>query len=275
MLDQWFSDLGDRLYLLRDRYVQWRGDRGLREAVAETLHARTAKWRERLSEHKQAIARDVSKTKLILLALSCVVLVAGLVWLYVQMRPAPSDDAPRGAYFFDLTTGKLYTGMSDQLPPTDTRSGEKVDGLPAGVRAYVFSCGSCADEKARVVAYLETYTPKVRDMIMNRPPDEEGKPPVDLSGVIAKGQWVARPPGESWKPAVPSEAKPVKNIEDEKKEHASPEGGESAEGQAEPQTMRHGGIDWVLMASPEGEMILRDAAGKPCPDGNLPAQCRP
>ena len=295
MFDQWLSDLGDRLYLLRDRYVQWRGDRGLRDAIADVVRHRIDRWRSRVGEYKRAIARDVSKPKLIALVLACFVIVAGLAWIYVQTRPPPSTDAPHRAYFFDLTTGKLFTGMSDRLPPVEVRSGDHVDGMPAGVRAYVFSCGNCGDEQSRTIGYLETFTPKVRDLVMNRPPDQEGKPPIDLSGDIAKGQWVAKAPGQSWKPAPPSEPKPS-NVGDVKKpatdvaktpasDVSLPSGAsrtpelannpEAADAVPEPTTMRFGGIDWVLMAGGDGQAIVRDAASKPCGDGRLPAQCLP
>src|SRR5690606_5765079 len=43
-------------------------------------------------------------------------------------------------YYYDLNEGRLIQVMSDQPAPVETASGPH-DGMPAGVRAHVYTCG--------------------------------------------------------------------------------------------------------------------------------------
>lgn len=269
MLDQWFSDLGDRLYFLRDRYIQWRGDRRLGEAIKASARARAESFRAWLEERRLGAAKQFTPRAIAMSVIAAVFIVSAFVWLYVATRGPADLDAPRRAWFMDANDGSLFRGMSDQLPPIDAPSMKKTaEGMQAGVRAYVFSCGSCSDNAVSYIGFIETYSPQVRDQILNRPPDVEGKPPVDLSGVIAKGQWVALPPKPGARPAVSRVAAPN---EPPRSDMPAAEAAHTDE----PAPMLLGGLDWVLMSSPEGQAIVKGAAGKDCGDGRLPAQCWP
>ncbi len=73
--------------------------------------------------------------------------------------PKPSNERVLQAWFYDLNTGKLFAAPMSEPGPLDTGSG-LFEGRPAGVRAMVFSCGSCADESQRFVGWLETPNPE-------------------------------------------------------------------------------------------------------------------
>ncbi|MBI1335567.1 MAG: hypothetical protein GC164_01240 [Phycisphaera sp.] len=82
-------------------------------------------------------------------------------------------------YYFDLSSGKVITAKSDQFPPIDTGSPNTPEGMPPGVRAYLFACGECPSSlvgmtpeqlaaKKVYIGWLEAYTPdakaKLEDM---------------------------------------------------------------------------------------------------------------
>lgn len=79
----------------------------------------------------------------------------------------------KAVYFYDLTTGKLFTAPPQEMSPIDVPSGEKITHRKkekkAGFRAYVFACGGCpadmtgmaeADVEAAGanLAYIDRYT---------------------------------------------------------------------------------------------------------------------
>lgn len=78
-------------------------------------------------------------------------------------------------WFYDLETKTLFAGPINQYPPIDTPSGKKIDGRPAGVRAWVFACdGACDDENNHVILYLEQYSPELHRRLLEGiyvPPD--------------------------------------------------------------------------------------------------------
>lgn len=58
-------------------------------------------------------------------------------------------------YFFDLNTGKVFIGKSDQRPPIATDSGPTTDGKKAGVLAYISACGECKNYNGMTVDELK------------------------------------------------------------------------------------------------------------------------
>lgn len=84
-------------------------------------------------------------------------LVAALLFVIFQSGAMPAG-TPKAdqMWFYDLNNGQLFSAV-DQFPPIASPTGPDAKGNPAGVRAYVFSCGSCADPAQRFVGYLETF----------------------------------------------------------------------------------------------------------------------
>jgi HEAT repeat protein len=65
------------------------------------------------------------------------------------------------AYFYDRHTGELFEGPASTTGAVETPSGP-YKGMPAGVRAHVFTCGKDADEQDRFIAYLSISAPDLR-----------------------------------------------------------------------------------------------------------------
>ena len=63
-------------------------------------------------------------------------------------------------WFYNLETGQLFPESDLSVPPIDTESGPGT-----GVRAYVYSCGDCANPDQRYVAYLETMVPQAKKAV--------------------------------------------------------------------------------------------------------------
>lgn len=158
MWDQFVSDVGDRLFTLRARAerVRWRD-------MAQAINpvAALARRRGRPAGRSDPDAARRWLYRGTVLTLLAVVAGGG----YRATRGALASDTPPPAravsraqvFFYDLGAGQLYHAAADARPPFAAPSGDGADGLPQGVRAHVFSCGSCADPAQRVIGYLETY----------------------------------------------------------------------------------------------------------------------
>ena len=87
-------------------------------------------------------------------------LLAGSVVAFIKLSPA-RESADEKSYFYDVEERKLFVAPSSSIPPTNG-----VKGAPmAGVRAIVISTtGDAADTKHRQIAYLETYSPEIKQI---------------------------------------------------------------------------------------------------------------
>ena len=82
-----------------------------------------------------------------------------MIWrVFSGMKPATSPPRIAQAWFYDLNTGDLFLAPADSEDPIRTTSGD-FEGHPAGVRAMVFSCGSCNKADERFVGWLEMPDP--------------------------------------------------------------------------------------------------------------------
>ncbi|NQU09161.1 hypothetical protein HQ590_00095 [bacterium] len=154
-----------------------------------------------------------SHRSLVLGAVAAVVLIAATIHLVWQIRGPRGLAAPSQDWFYDLNTQQLFAAPLGTIPPVAAPSGPLPDGKPAGVRAYVYSCGAC-EPAALYVAYLETYTNEARARWMaaaqqgTSAADMPGDPnqpfellaqPEDMSGILVRGpddaEWVARASG--------------------------------------------------------------------------------
>jgi hypothetical protein len=94
-------------------------------------------------------------TRLIALALLLLGAAALFGYRHLSSEVAPAFSAE---YFCDLSNGQLFTVPHGVFAPAATPSGAVLaDGSPAGVKAFVYSCGSCAKE--RHIAYI-AYLPE-------------------------------------------------------------------------------------------------------------------
>lgn len=146
--------------------------------------------------------RMLAAIAIVVCAFALVLNVATLIWYFtVFARPAATlpmtadllDDPSDGfkVFYYDLSSGKVFAGPSDALPPIETPSRAKINGQPAGVRAHVLSCGDCNDPKQRYVGYLETYTEERKQAMldpMSSFKNRSGKPMgADEGHLVARG----------------------------------------------------------------------------------------
>lgn len=144
--------------------------------------------------------------------LAVVVLVISLGVIIMQTRAPGAGGRTIDLYYYDLNTGKLFVGKSDEIPPIEAPSGpyQNAPGnLPAGVRAHVYACGECPDvtnmtaEEAQqagvTIAYLEMYTPEGKAALTG---STEGEPSPEMMMDPMEHQLVRLPAAESrWVPA--------------------------------------------------------------------------
>ncbi|MCX5659769.1 MAG: hypothetical protein NTW19_08620 [Planctomycetota bacterium] len=180
----WINRLADQVFLLRQR---WSGRRPREWAFKLPAALRLPTRAELLS--------PAGRRSMLMLGVFFA-LIAATVFVYLFTRPAPmiTTDTPRPVWFYDLADGKLFVKSSTLVPPIAAPSGKVMpDGSPMGVRAYIFSCGSCTDPQARYIGMLERYSPDVQMILQKPPPDREGEPPTDLTAVAARGHFIAKP----------------------------------------------------------------------------------
>ncbi len=102
----------------------------------------------------------MNKTQAIQLLLA-LGLLAGAFAVFVELRPAP-ENANRQAFFYDESEQKLFVAPGDSIPPIHgLHSPEMVS-----MRAIVISAnGDPKDKAARKVAYLEKYSPQLKQQL--------------------------------------------------------------------------------------------------------------
>ncbi len=106
---------------------------------------------------------DERQKKLAKLATASVLLAAALVLGVTRWKSAfASGEAGVRAFFYDQSEKRLYAAPRDTLPPDAGIGGEGGDGARAIVVAPI---GATADESKRRIAYLETYTPALREKL--------------------------------------------------------------------------------------------------------------
>lgn len=83
-----------------------------------------------------------------------IIVIAVSAYTLFRQRSAGTEYQPVvvDQWFFDLNTGELFIARSDQLPPIDVLTGPE-----PGVRARVFSCGTCDDPNTHFIGWLEKY----------------------------------------------------------------------------------------------------------------------
>ncbi|MBN1359215.1 MAG: hypothetical protein JW993_01420 [Sedimentisphaerales bacterium] len=85
---------------------------------------------------------------------------SALLLCFVLIRvftPRPSTALPqsKSAWFYDINTGRLFTGSPKQAGPITAPSGPSSDGGPAGYRAHVYSYVLDPNESELFVGFLE------------------------------------------------------------------------------------------------------------------------
>jgi hypothetical protein len=108
---------------------------------------------------------------------SLCVIVAVVVWLTYSWLIAAMQTAARPAtqaYFYDTATQELVAGPVGALAPI-ARPGGTAGGEATCVRAYVMSCGSCAEESGRFVGYLMRLNPEYKKALDAAPAPQRAR----------------------------------------------------------------------------------------------------
>jgi hypothetical protein len=110
-----------------------------------------------MNAHTQPRRRFASSNTVKVLT-SCVLLGMAGFFMYAHFQREKSA----GVYFYDLSEGRLFVAPPSSVPP--------IEGLNKGqhdaVRAVVIATnGDCADKKARGIAFLEKYSPQLKQQI--------------------------------------------------------------------------------------------------------------
>ena len=99
----------------------------------------------------------------------------------------------RPAYYYDLTTEKIFTDSMDKIPPITSPDGNEA------VRVHLFSCGECTEEE-RFVGYYEKYTDEARKTLtqpMEASSGDSGDPEGARRRAMEQGHRISQD-GETW-----------------------------------------------------------------------------
>jgi hypothetical protein len=120
-----------------------------------------------------------------------VLLSMSLLSLWLQ-RDGGRPAGPGQAYYYDLTSGKLFSGPDDAIAPIDAPGG-----TGKGVRAFVYSCEGCEPDSL-VVLKLQAMTLEARRVIVTARTDPKMQDA--LVDAIQHGVRVAAPPTSGQEP---------------------------------------------------------------------------
>ncbi len=89
-------------------------------------------------------------------------------------------------YFYDLSSKNLVSKPTDTPSPADAGN---------SLRAYVFSCSDCADEKSRFIAYLEQLSPEATAALSDPALDYDQRSQKRIAGwqlrTVDSTEWIA------------------------------------------------------------------------------------
>jgi predicted transcriptional regulator len=118
------------------------------------------KWEEsRL--RKWAIENPVKVFKLA--GVSFIFLLIAIVYVLIPAAQ-PIMHEPELAWYYDMNTGKLFKAEARLLPPIEAPSGPDANGLPAGVKAFVYKYIGDANSKP-FLAFLQTTAPGKKEIV--------------------------------------------------------------------------------------------------------------
>jgi hypothetical protein len=146
--------------------------------------------------------RDTLNNNPAITTVGAVVIMVICLGLIVWQLTGSEGGGPTAVYWYDMNTGQIFVDEPQQSP-IQTASGPTDDGEPAGVRATIFACGSCADYEGMTpdevqqsggkVAYLLRMPPQPKNQQQDQENPMAGMmgrmPKVSLPGKI---QWVSQ-----------------------------------------------------------------------------------
>ena len=115
--------------------------------------------------------------------------------VFLLIRSVNDGSTRHGVFFYDLSARKLFTAPEGSVPPIRGIDGPEED----AVRAVVVSVtGNPADKSSWRVAYLERYSPELKQQIETA--QAGGPPPALGRGSSSNHRWVRRTNDLDWSP---------------------------------------------------------------------------
>lgn len=113
--------------------------------------------------------------------------------VFLLIRSIHTGSTQPGAFFYDVSARRLFTAPEGSVPPIRGIDGPEED----AVRAVVVSInGQPADKSSWRVAYLERYSPELKQQI--EASQAGGPPPALGRGSSAAHRWVRRTNDLEW-----------------------------------------------------------------------------
>lgn len=101
-----------------------------------------------------------------LVGAALVLVVAAFLVARTVNPPAPPPTAWAQVWCYDLANRKIFVGSEAQAPPFIIAGAGQTTGTTAtGVRAEVYSCGSCEVESQRFAAWIWKFNDTTRDVV--------------------------------------------------------------------------------------------------------------
>ena len=106
-------------------------------------------------------------------------------------------------WFYDVNTGKLFVAKQGLVPPVQSPWGSLAGGVPAGVRAYVFSYKPDPNESERFIGFLEIPDPNAESAASASDGPSKG------AQLWGEGRLIRRVEDEQWYPANSIEGRAI------------------------------------------------------------------
>lgn len=117
----------------------------------------------------------------------------------IRNKPVVSSIVALPNYYFDVAENRLFVASSSELSPIAGPGSHHPEDRTA-VRAFVFACHSCADNKDRFIGWIEAFTPEAKEIQAMQDkqfakPQEDvlSMPPAQANRAIARGRMVGKP----------------------------------------------------------------------------------
>ena len=164
--------------------------------------------RHRFEQHTFVARKWVNESPSIIAAIttaSVLILATVIIILLIPNGDQVSElEQSAKAWFYDVNVGKLFTSKANQTIPASSPWGPLANGLPAGVKAHVFSYSVEPNESQLFIGYLEKPDP-------NFQPSEPDSVKLGTSGAKdwAKSRLIRRLEDKQWYPANSTEGRVI------------------------------------------------------------------
>lgn len=105
-------------------------------------------------------SKSFLKNPMVMSSIAIILIVIAAFTIYSQVKPVHT---PEGTlWYYDTDKNELFAAK-DQIPPITSPGGN----AGAGVRAYVYGCGGCADKSKLIVGWLEKFSDEDQKLLEN------------------------------------------------------------------------------------------------------------